>query len=103
MLGYRFHKIIKKKRKTMNENDEIEDFFNVDVDAPETDPTPIQAKGIFGAAKAEDEQATKAREMDRLVGHLITPKGLVKLRAFGYDVVYKGLSQLPHTADGRSV
>lgn len=41
------------------------------------------AKTIFGQADAAEE----VREQNRLIGLLIGPKNLEKLRAFGYDVL----------------
>ena len=64
---------------------------------------PIQSKGLFGQAVAQDKEVEARRDLDRKVALLITPKGLEKLRAFGYDVVKKAESLPPITTDGRSL
>lgn len=68
--------------------DDIEDTTGLDEDVAEIEKTPIPAAtNLFQDAEREHKRRSKEKEADVKIGLLIGAKNLVKLRAFGYDVV----------------
>ena len=78
--------------------DDVADTTGLDTDAPDAPRTEIPAGNLFKEAAKQDKALRKAKERDVQIGLLIGGKNLVRLRAFGFDVV-SAKKAVPASAD----